>query len=210
MKYCPECGASLTKYMSPVHEQAEPAPRKGYSQDEIWKSILEEAELVPTPPPAEALAESVLPQEAVTYPLRSTIHILFDRSVTPSGGIIQQAVLSEGKMRVDERILAGHGYIIEDGKVALHDGVPMGIFCQVLEYWAGERQHRRWHMSEPVSFSPSRNSSPYFMDERMVAFGVVWSDDVKIKEAITELLFLCENFGTKMIGKAVVVRMTDH
>ena len=212
MKYCPECGASLAKYMRPTNaSQPQEARSVSYNQDDIWRAIQSEAQKISLPPAAADVADAAVDELGqAEFPLQSVVHVLFDRSVTPSGGVLHQAVLSEGRMKVDGRMLEAHGYVVEDGKIVLHDGVPMGAFCQILQYWAGEKQYRRWHMTEPVTFSASRSSSPFFMDERMVAFGAAWTDGSKMKEALTDLLSLCENFGQKVIGKGVLVRITKQ
>jgi hypothetical protein len=65
------------------------------------------------------------------------------------------------------------------------------------------KQHRRWHLLEPVKINASRNGDPFFMDDNMMAFGALWSDAAKSDEAFISLL---EMFSSGVRGSGVIAR----
>lgn len=215
MKFCPECGASLAKYMGGAQTSApSPAKTNAYDQDEVWREILKKGETVVIPPAPEVVVDQALDEfsfDQGQWPARTLIHILFDRSVTPEGGILHAAILSEGKMKVTPKMLSGAGYVVDDDKIVQRNGVPVGKICRVLDYWAGDRQYRRWGLEEPVSYDPSRSGSSLFMDERMIAISVLWQESaLHAKKALVDLLSLCSSFGQETIGLAVAMKLTNH
>jgi hypothetical protein len=120
------------------------------------------------------------------------VHLVFDRNIVPEGGILYQAAMLDGKMGSDENQLLGLGYGLTDGKVDMVDEVPVGPAYGILNYWGGESQHHRWHLTEPVTINPSRNGEKFFMDDNMLAFGAKWKDGARVEEGLLELLGLFE------------------
>lgn len=124
--------------------------------------------------------------------LSTIVHMVFDKNVTPQGGILYQATMLDGKMGSNPDQLEGLGYSMENGKVEMVDDMPVGPAYGVLNYWGGDKQHHRWHLSEPVTINPSRHGEKFFMDDNMVAFGATWKDADKLEESLLELLGLFE------------------
>jgi len=217
MKFCPNCGHDLSQYN--IQGGARVAPPPGaYNQTAIWKDLVARAQAVEaTPPAAEAL---VLPQ---TERVRAwtgdragpvtIIHMVFDRDIVPRGGALHQITMTEGRAPLDLERLETMGYEVRDGKVVMVDDIPVGPAYSLVNYWGGDRQHKRWHMVKPCEINPSRNGDPLFMDANMLAVRATWRDLTKLDEALFELLEMFTNgFGQhrKVIGIPLALEVTAH
>jgi hypothetical protein len=169
-----------------------------YDQTATWKRLVARAsEVRANPPRVEELAMRALEEfGAPEFPASTVVHIAFDRNIVPSGGVLYRATLLDGRMKTSPEQLAAMGYAVEDGTVRTVNDVPVGPAYSVLEYWGGERQHKRWHLAGPVTIEPSRNGDPYFMDENMIAFGAKWVDGEQMSAALLGVLELFA-FGIK-------------
>lgn len=193
LRFCPNCGENLAQYKPSARAKVIQQP--AYDQTRIWKELVALAESHRASPPApEALILPVLERSAEVFAdgkeVRSVIHLVLDRSIVPQGGVLQRAALSEGRLPTTTEQLELAGYVLEEGKVQMVDDIPIGIGYQIVNYWGGERQHKRWHLAKPVSINPSRNGNPYFMDDNLVAFGAKWLDGERTQEALFTLLEL--------------------
>jgi hypothetical protein len=123
-------------------------------------------------------------------PVETIVHLVFDRSIVPSGGVLSSAVknLKGGELPIER--MKAMGYAVEDGKIATADNSPVGPAYQVIDYWGGGKQHRRWHLASPVELDANRHGDPLFMDENMIAFGATWKDSEKSEEAFLSLMNL--------------------
>lgn len=193
IKFCPNCGEDLAQYTSTPKTRVIDQPK--YDQTKIWKELVALADSHrASPPPPESLVIPITETSRSAFkeggPVRSVIHFVFDRPVVPQGGVLQRAALTDGAVSAGPEKLALSGYLVEDGKIKMVDDVPIGVAYQVIDYWGGERQYKRWHLSKPVSINPSRHGDPYFMDDNLVAFGATWNDDDKLEDAMLELVGL--------------------
>jgi len=203
MKFCPHCGEDLSAYLAvdktPVSARStKPAVsvQKDYDQTKIWKEIMESVRLAAARPPGVTelglrVAEDLRPVLR-GGPVSTIVHLAFDKDIVPQGGALYHAALLDGRDPGSVDKFTAMGYDLDDGKVRLVDDVPVGPIYGLLEYWGGEKQHRRWHLSEPVRLNPSRHGDPFFMDENMVAFGAKFKDAERLDEGILELLTLLE------------------
>ena len=221
MKFCPNCGFDLTPHLAiegnrvPVNSTLPavmPTTAEAYDQTEVWKKLMANAlEREATPPSSMELTQrsvqelQALAKLAGGKPVDTVVHMVFDRNIAPSGGGFTAAVLG-GKTELNLEQMKAQGYVVEDGKVATSQDVPIGVGFQVIEYWGGERQAKRWHLAAPVGLSPSRNGDPFFIDERMVAFGALWADLDKAEEAILTLLGL---FSEGVGGDGIVAHVLE-
>lgn len=217
MKFCPNCGHDLSQYNNQGGVRSTPPPGT-YNQTAIWKELVTRAQAVEaSPPAAEAL---VLPQvERIRAwagnragPV-TIIHLVFDRDIVPRGGTLHQITMTEGRAPLDLQRLETLGYEVRDGKVVVVDDVPVGPAYSLVNYWGGDRQHKRWHMVKPCEIDPSRNGDPLFMDTNMMAIRVTWRDLDKLDEALFELLEMFTNgFGQhrKVIGIPLALELTIH
>ena len=214
MRFCPHCGGDISQYMAaeasapstPSLTFRTPTPTK-YEPVSFWKRIIACAEAIRgTPPGSTALVENAAAtlndlarQTKEGLPTRTIVHLVFDRSVVPSGGVLHKAAVLEGRVPMDTQRLEALGYALENGKVAEVDGFPVGRAFGAIDYWGGEKQHKRWHLATRVEIDPSRGGNPLFMDDNLVAIGVDWQDISKAREA---LYTLCEVFeqGVKKDG----------
>jgi len=113
---------------------------------------------------------------------------VFDQKIVPDGGALYMAAMSNGQAGPqDPSYFEARGYLVEEGRVRVSNDVPVGAAFGALEYWGGDKQHRRWHMAKPISLNASRIGDPYFMDDNMVAFGATWKDLTKTDEAFIQL-----------------------
>jgi hypothetical protein len=104
------------------------------------------------------------------------------------------------------------GYAVNEGKLVTVDDVPVSKAYVALEYWGGEKQHRRWHLAALVTLNPSRNGNPFFMDENMVAFGARWKDPTKMEAGLLELCEIMAE-GVKqsgVIAKVLAMELHPH
>jgi hypothetical protein len=137
------------------------------------------------------------------------VHLAMDRNIQPQGGMLYRATMLDGRVNTDPEQLERMGYAVKDGHLVTVQDVPVSQAYTAIEYWGGERQHRRWHMSQPVSVEPSRNGNPFFMDENMIAFGAKWKDSTKIEEGLLELHELLSQGvdRTRCIGIPVAIEL---
>jgi len=172
-----------------------PPNREKYDQDKTWRQLIMDAEALKGSPPTpmELVGKAV---DRVRGAFSGTkegdsvgtiVHIATDRNIQPQGGVLHRATLLEGRVQDDISKMERMGYAVQDGKVVVVNDIPVGRGYVAINYWGGEKQYRRWHMSKPVTINPSRNGNPFFMDENMIAFGVSWKDPSKMEEALLEL-----------------------
>jgi len=191
MKFCPHCGGDLAGFLAAA--STAPRPQGKYDQTKMWRDVVERALAIQGDPPdvsalAYGLARKLEPLFTANGPLRTIIHIAFDRKIVPEGGALLQAAMSNGRLGpTDLGYFQARGYLVEDDKVRVADDVPIGPVYGAVDYWGGAKQHRRWHLSEPVRLNASRNGDPFFMDEHMLAFGAAWLDGSKVGEAFLDL-----------------------
>lgn len=217
MRFCPHCGGDLARY-SAIDAQNVPVPVK-YDQTKTWKAIVTKArDRAVHPPILTELVEPVA-QELVKLGenlkegavLRTIVHIAFDRDIVPRGGVLYRAVLSDGKLATPAEQLEQMGYEVADGKIALVNDVPISKAYSLIDYWGGEKQHKRWHLAERVTINPSRHGEPFFMDAEMLAFGATWSDTTKVREALPVLLNLFAHGvnGTGSVAVPLVIEIAQ-
>lgn len=218
MQFCPHCGGNLSNYLAAEGDAATrmpPANRqeiKSYNQTAIWREIIAEAQTKEASPPSPTELVMNNPHPADS-PSSAIVHLAFDRNVVPDGGILMNAVMTDGRMRADAGRLEAMGYAFTDeGKVLLVDDLPVGKAYGAIDYWGGQKQYKRWHLDRPVDLDPSRSGDPFFMDENMIAFGAKWKDFEKYEEAIHTLLalFITGVRGEGTIAKPVVLRTVWH
>ena len=212
-RFCPHCGKELPQMTIPAATAPSP-PRplepSTYDQTAYWRVLHARVdEGGPPPEPSELVADLVRRAPVrVSSPQTSIVHMILDRSAAPAGGALLQGVLSEGRLGPagsPER-LETMGYVLVDGRVQQVDGVPVGRGYVALEYWGGARQHKRWHLTDPVALDSSRHGEPLFMDERCLAFGATWRDLDRFAEAMTSLIeTFRESFDGRPIGNPLVV-----
>lgn len=201
MKFCPHCGGDLSQFNMHGATTSPSSIGTVYNQTSIWRAITERARAVDaTPPSADVLvlpwvarmtaAATARPDASRGSPLKTVIHLAFDRDVVPRGGALHQITMTEGRSPMDLSRLQAMGYAVRDGKVQVVDDVPVGPAYQLLSYWGGDRQHKRWHLAAPCEINPSRNGDPAFMDANMIGFVATWKDMDKLAEALLELLEL--------------------
>ena len=198
-RFCPHCGGELPEAdrARPVPPAPRPAPPgeaiSAYDQTKYWQKLVAEADAIAQAPTPSELVERLMRNRSsasLAPPYASIVHIVMDREVTPSGGALLQGVVSEGRLGPagDLARLKGLGYVIEGEKVMHVDGVPVGQAFLTLQYWGGERQHKRWHMTQAIDLNPSRHGEPFFMDGRLIAFGATWRDLGRFGDAMAELI----------------------
>jgi hypothetical protein len=210
VKFCPHCGGDLSAYLAAegpngasIQTPVVSATPRKYDQTKVWRDLVQRAREIGGEPPdishlALAAADKIRPFFK-TAPLSTVVHIVFDKNVVPQGGILYQAAQIDGRMKNAGDQLEALGYSMEDGKVKLVDDMPVGPVYGAIDYWGGEKQHRRWHLAAPVTVNPSRNGDLFFMDDNMVAFGAKWKDAERLDQALLELLGVFEN-GIKGSG----------
>jgi hypothetical protein len=166
-KFCPHCGGTLPSDLPAQGALPKPEVAVGragqYDPARFWKSLLKrvdswQASHPGTVPGALALAKEAFVGAAprlasATEPMRSIVHLAFDRRITPTGSLLT-SILSDGRMIDDPIKLAAMGYAVRDGKVLLVDDMPVRSVYPLLQYWGGERQHRRWHLAGPIEVDP--------------------------------------------------------
>lgn len=204
MKFCPHCGGDLASYMavggsgqSKATARAPVSVQSKYDQTRTWKRLIERArETAASPPEMEALgmaAADGLRDHLGGDPVSTIVHLAFDNIVVPQGGMLHRAAILNKHGSHEKDHFAALGYSMKDGKVELVDSVPVGPAYNILDYWGGGKQHRRWHLAEPIEINPSRHGDPFFMDENMIAFGAKWADAERLEEGLLELLGLLQN-----------------
>jgi len=202
MKFCPHCGGDLVNFQRGVEAGTSTAsgittkPVVKYDQMATWRKLVEESNRCQgEPPDVSALAYGLADQlrkmfdRAHGEPVKSLIHLAVDRKIVPEGGALYMAAMSNGQAGPQNlEYFKARGYLVEDDHVRAIDDVPVGRAYGALDYWGGEKQFRRWHLSMPIRLNASRNGDPYFMDEGMICFGATWVDPDRLNEACLELL----------------------
>jgi len=207
MKFCPHCGGDLSAFAAVAG--ATPAARPGkYDQTKIWKGLIEQANACGgQPPDISALAFGLAQRIAPSFdgsPLRTIVHVAFDRKIVPEGGALYQAAMSNGRLGpTDMGYFRARGYLIEDDKVRVVGDMPVGAVYGAVDYWGGDKQHKRWRLAGPVVLNASRNGDPFFMDETMLAFGATWTDGSKVGEALLQLF---ETLSSGVGGSGSIAR----
>lgn len=191
-KFCPHCGGALSATTNSSSVAAAATLPQPYDQTRHWKRLLAIATTIGEPPATTALVERIRAggPDVLVAPVASIVHIVMDRPVTPAGGAILKGVTSDGRLGPlsDLNRLHDLGYVIEDDKVKHIDDVPVGAAFVALQAWGGTRQYRRWHLREPICINASRHGDPFFMDDRLIAFGAVWDDLTRLDEAVGALV----------------------
>jgi hypothetical protein len=217
MKFCPHCGGDLAAFLSASPPPQEKLPGK-YDQMKTWRSLIEKANACHGQPPETPALAFDLTKQLQHYwkmlgsegGLKTIVHLVFDRTIVPSGGALYMAAMSNGiSGPKDAAYFEARGYLVEDGRVRVSDDVPIGPAFGALEYWGGAKQHKRWHLSEPIALNPSRNGNPFFMDDNMLAFGATWKDAEKSDEAFISLFeMLCSGVkGDGPIARPIVAEI---
>jgi hypothetical protein len=202
MKFCPHCGGNIERHlaaeageiMAPRFQATAATPDKvGYDQTKTWRALIERVRgRIGNPPEPGELVDTALKQRLV-FPsdgtgLDTVVHLIFDRPIVPQGGLLWNAVKHDGKIEPSAESMKALGYLVTGGKIALVDDVPVSESYGVIDYWGGEAQCQRWHLTKPVTISPSRNGDPLFMDGEMIAFGARWRDDLRMRDALMALV----------------------
>jgi hypothetical protein len=211
MKFCPHCGGDLSAFLSA--RPAAPATAK-YDQVKTWRGLIEQSRRgEPVDPTGLAISLAAQLSVMAVPPdgLRTIVHLVMDRSVVPEGGALYMSTLSDGRIGpTNLGYFEARGYLVDDGRVRTVENTPIGPAYDVLEYWGGIKQHRRWHLAEPIKINPSRNGDPFFMDENMIAFGATWKDTEKATEAFQYLIgMFCEGVrGDRCIARPLAGEIT--
>ena len=202
MKFCPHCGGDLSPYLNVSHNTTIPAqgrlqpsqPNEPYNQDRIWKSMQSLAEAAPPDPDLTQMVMGVVDatrQFFESSPTSTIVHLAFDRNVSLNGGSILSSVARgrDSEHLANEKRLRSLGYQFDDeGKIITVEDIPVPPAYLAIQWWGGEKQHRRWHLTKPVEVNPSRNGDPCFIDENMIAFRAVWKDGERLEPALLDLL----------------------
>jgi len=212
MKFCPHCGTDLTGFLGVAGVTPLPRAPGKYDQTKTWRAILEQANARQGDAPdsillATKLADQIAPMLSSGDPVKTIIHLAFDRKIVPEGGALYMAAMSNGQGGpTDLNYFRLRGYLIEDDKVRVQDDVPVGAAYGVLDYWGGAKQHPRWHLACPIQLNASRMGDPFFMDESMVAFGATWKDGARLEAAFMQLfeLFAKDPHGGGSIARPLV------
>lgn len=223
MKFCPHCGADLSRYMSVEQEGRRAAPEVTavsnagpYNQDALWKELHGRALSNAAEPDAvQVVMEAVRSAQPLFKegPAQTVVHVLFDRQVSLSGGAIYSSVVQGDDRPVALERMKRLGYQLDGGgQVLTVDHMPVPPVYSIVEYWGGQRQHKRWHLSRPVELEVSRNGNPFFIDENMMAFGAVWEDSSKLEHALHLLVeWLSEGAANiQAAGTPLVLHLTEH
>lgn len=219
-KHCPNCGIQIPAHpddgAASITHATTPSQ---YNQELIWRGMINDEKKGVDMVKHVAHAALFIAQAAkgqAEAPTPTIIHLLFERSVTPQGGIFSTMVATMGLTDTRDAMpstenLRAMGYaLLEGNKVQVVDDVPVGPVYDLLQYWGGEKQHRRWHLAQPIKLNPSKIGNPCFMDERMVAFEAVWRDGVEASSALHELIHVL-NVGTRErngVGPIANIRVT--
>lgn len=233
MKYCPHCGNDISMYQaaevghlpvvtSSMTATLVPAAAPAsfvYDQTKIWIDLVAQARVLTAPPVLMELVDNALERYrkrialGVHQQLETNVHIVFDKPIVPNGGLLYQAMQADGKTSPSPASLTALGYLVVDGKVIEADGFPVSPAYGALNYWGGEKQFKRWHLTGPITINPSRNGNPFFMDEEMMAFGATWRDLEKMKEAMMNLMMAFAQGVTgdaKPIAQPMVLEITPR
>lgn len=217
MKFCPHCGGDLTAFLSAatlgVGSKAQ-EPKKAYDQTATWRALAELAATRRQSPPAleDLVTEALAKLGVVRAPVTTIVHLFLDRPVTPQGGMLYTATMTDGKApKPSIAQLQAQGYLVVNDKLVLIDDIPVGVGYGVLEYWGGAKQHKRWHLEAPITIFPSRNGNPYFMDDEMVAFGATWRDTSAMQSALINLLssFTEGVRGDKLVAQPLALELVQ-
>ena len=196
--------APTTTFSVPV-ETAVKLDDAVYSRDLqtlLWQRMQDKAALYSGLPQPEMIANAVSQRRVNREDGSVVMHLMFARDIAPVGGLISKAVMSLTATQppqmpdVSQENLLLRGYSVVGGesgpRIQTVDDVPVGPLWNTLQYWGGEKQHRRWHMSRPISANPHRNNCPAFMDGKMCAVQVWFEDNERIFDALQNLCDACE------------------
>lgn len=180
-----------------------PAP-PGYDQVGTWKSLMIAAAQLggAAPDVNQIISDAEDKLTSLGFPDRGVIvHMVFDRSVVPSGGLLYRtAVQGTAAPRVE--LIEAMGYILKDGKIAYtDDGSPIGKAYRFLEEWSDDALVNG-EIEGQVAMSASRNGSILFMDDTMAAFGVRWLKRDKKPESVAKLI---RGFEGRGIAKVLAI-----
>jgi hypothetical protein len=207
-KDCPNCGTSLEPPRETTRSAAPGRAPAAYDPVETWRRLVLRAESLAGPPRDEDLLDDVLAAARGRTAGTSIVHIVFDRHVTPQGGLLWDALAARGAVRATASArLAARGYVVEDGAVRTHDGVPVGRIWFALQRWGGDPRHRRWRLRAPIEANPSRHGSPAFMDGPLVAFRADWEDLSRFEDALRSLVTRMREGHDVPIGHPMVVHV---
>lgn len=167
----------------------------------LWQRMQDKAALYSGLPQNEMIASAVAQKRPNREDGSVVMHLMFGKSIAPTGGLINKAVMGLTATQppqmpdVDVESLRLRGYAVvetEKGpRVQTVADAPVGPLWNTLQYWGGEKQHRRWHMARPVHASPHRNDCPAFMDGKMCAVQVWFEDNERLMEALEWLCSYC-------------------
>lgn len=168
----------------------------------LWQRMQDKAALWAAMPQREMIASACAQKRSNREDGSVVMHLMFAKDITPIGGLVHKAVTGMTATQpsqppdLSREALLLRGYSVVEGddgpRVQAVDDVPVGPLWNTLQYWGGERQHRRWHMARPVNASPHRNNCPAFMDGRMCALQVWFTDDERLADALQDLCDECE------------------
>lgn len=219
MKYCPSCGSDISMYLraegsrlpqieaTPLSVASTQPASFIYNQTAIWTELVTRAKAASSPSsPGDLVDDAVkkylhLPRGTDGVNHETIIHMVFDKPIVPRGGLLHQAMRSDGRSHPTSTAeLEAMGYLVTNDKIVEINGIPVSAAYGAVSYWGGEKQFRRWHLSGPVQINPSRNGNPLFMDEEMIAFSATWHDLNKMRDA---MFALCTTFIEGIDGKPI-------
>lgn len=169
----------------------------------LWQRMQERAALYAGLPEPEMIAAAVGQRRQNREDGSVVMHLMFNRDIAPMGGLINKAVMGLTATQppqlpdTSQETLRARGYALvpgDDGnlmRIQTVNDVPVGPLWNILQYWGGEKQHRRWHMARPINASPHRNDCPAFMDGKMCAVQVWLEDNERLHEALEWLCSYC-------------------
>ena len=200
MKFCPHCGEDISAHIAadrnlPLPESIPTLPTAGkYGVVDVGRRVLAAASERRADPPstADLVADAMKPIRPGKN--KTTVFLVLDKEVVPAGGVLHRATMLEGRTEMSAERLKQLGYALDDdGHIVVVNDVPVGPVYQILQYWGGEKQHRRWHLKYAIDVNPRRNGEKFFMDENLVVFGAEWKDTQSMDGALANLLELLKS-----------------
>lgn len=173
-------------------------------QDVCWRKTVEREGLVGGLSVGDIVDRAVVTAKPPRSDGSITIHLLFKKAVTPVGGLIHRQLMrvgphaDHGGEAFDATKLRTMGYSIVPGENGIEriqtvNDHPVGPIWNILMYWAGGAQHKRWHMPQPIRLSAARNGCPDFMDDRMVGLTAWFTDYARLGESLQLLATYCSD-----------------
>lgn len=196
----PPAGAWTTTASPTVESKLDDAVYSRDLQSVLWQRMHEKVALYAGMTPDQIISNAVAQKRPNREDGSVVMHLMFDRDVTPVGGVINGAVLQSTatvapaaqEFDVEKLRTLGYALVPGENRIQTVDDVPVGPLWNTLQYWGGERQHKRWHMERPILASPRRNDCPAFMDGKMCAVQVWLRDDERLYDALAELCVECQ------------------